>query len=417
MELCNLGQADLVRSDMQMYDEETDRPCTVKSGNLLQELGQISHIFSDKTGTLTRNEMKLVKLVVGAEVVDVTGGLRGVPDSLGCARGRKQLNDLLEALVVCHTVVKETLNKSVKSENSNFSPEEERNMEEVNFLRSFRAESPDELALILGAKPYGYTFDNRNSTSIFCTVDGTPKQYEVLATNVFNADRKRMSVLLRNTLHGNYSLVCKGADNVMLPLIKEFRDEYQKTLAMQSLKELANEGLRTLVVGRKELTKDEAEAFLAKYKVAANSMNNREENLAAVAAEIELELHITGITAIEDRLQDEVPSVIEDLAKAGVVFWMLTGDKKETAISISSSCNLIMGETRIDCLTDVEDKVSFADKLRGIFNNIFPEKDMQYSYWQDKAAEEYKRKSICRGLGTSHNSASFRGDGSLQREI
>lgn len=52
-----------------------------------------------------------------------------------------------------------------------------------------------------------------------------------------------------------------------------------------------------------------------------------------------------GITAIEDCLQDEVPEVIADLAKAGIVLWMLTGDKVETAINIGRSCNLLLQDS------------------------------------------------------------------------
>jgi len=55
-----------------------------------------------------------------------------------------------------------------------------------------------------------------------------------------------------------------------------------------------------------------------------------------------------GITAIEDCLQDEVPEVIADLATAGIVLWMLTGDKVETAINIARSCNLLLTDTVID---------------------------------------------------------------------
>ncbi len=393
MELSNLGQADLIRYDLQMYDEDSDKPCVVKSGNLMQELGQISHIFSDKTGTLTRNDMKLVKLVVGTEIVDVTEGLRGVPGSLGSPRGRRQLYDLLECLVVCHTAVKGAEDTAIEGEDD-LTAEEQSKRDEAAFAGSFRAESPDELALIIGARPYGCTFDNRTSTTIDITVDGTARQYEVLATNAFNADRKRMSVLLRNVANGSYSLVCKGADSVMLPLTKTWDDEAQKALAMLSLSEMARKGLRTLVVGRKEISKAAAEAFVAKFKAAANSMSNREENLAAVAAEMELGLDLAGITAIEDRLQKDVPSVIADLATAGIVLWMLTGDKQETAVNIATSCNLIPAGTHLHYLTHIEDKATYASKLREVYTELFPDEELQYSHLQSKAEKEYVQGSM-----------------------
>ena len=46
------------------------------------------------------------------------------------------------------------------------------------------------------------------------------------------------------------------------------------------------------------------------------------------------DLEILGVTAIDDKLQDDVPATIADLGKAGVKLWVLTGDKMETAINI-----------------------------------------------------------------------------------
>lgn len=48
----------------------------------------------------------------------------------------------------------------------------------------------------------------------------------------------------------------------------------------------------------------------------------------------QIDLDVVGVTAIEDKLQDEVPATIADLGKAGVKLWVLTGDKMETAINI-----------------------------------------------------------------------------------
>ena len=50
---------------------------------------------------------------------------------------------------------------------------------------------------------------------------------------------------------------------------------------------------------------------------------------------------LVGATALEDRLQDGVPECISELARAGLVIWVLTGDKEETAINISIACNLL----------------------------------------------------------------------------
>ena len=114
------------------------------------------------------------------------------------------------------------------------------------------------------------------------------------------------------------------------------RSSYEEILSI-----IAQEGLRTLCVAFKRVEKEVALQWQNIWKNAASSLQNRSENLAAAAAMMEVELQLLGVTAIEDRLQDEVPEVLADLAAAGITLWMLTGDKEETAINIGYSCNLL----------------------------------------------------------------------------
>ena len=66
-----------------------------------------------------------------------------------------------------------------------------------------------------------------------------------------------------------------------------------------------------------------------------------------MADEIEQELELIGSTAIEDKLQDNVADVINDVRQAGIKFWVLTGDKIETAINIGFSCSVLDDEMEI----------------------------------------------------------------------
>lgn len=67
---------------------------------------------------------------------------------------------------------------------------------------------------------------------------------------------------------------------------------------------------------------------------ASTSMENREDKLNAIYEEIESDLSLVGVTAIEDKLQDGVPQTISKLQTAGIKVWMLTGDKQGNLISI-----------------------------------------------------------------------------------
>ena len=63
------------------------------------------------------------------------------------------------------------------------------------------------------------------------------------------------------------------------------------------------------------------------YVEAKSSLVDREDKIMASAEKIEKNLILLGCTAIEDKLQNNVPTCIENLAKAGIALWILTGDK------------------------------------------------------------------------------------------
>lgn len=63
---------------------------------------------------------------------------------------------------------------------------------------------------------------------------------------------------------------------------------------------------------------------------------------------IEQNLQVLGATAIEDKLQDGVPECISQIINAGIVMWILTGDKEETAINIAVACNLVKPKQYMD---------------------------------------------------------------------
>jgi len=190
------------------------------------------------------------------------------------------------------------------------------------------------------ASPHVYQKDNEtmsdsadDSSENFCTRE----KWSLLAVNKFDSDRKRMSVLVRSpTELGSIPILfCKGADSSMLDpeLNPEARESNQRAewyastqLEMQShLGTFATEGLRTLVLGMRILSEDECESWLADHKAASTAITGRDEKLKTVANKIEMNLHIVGATAIEDKLQDGVPEAIHNIGKAGIKLWVLTG--------------------------------------------------------------------------------------------
>ena len=351
VELVNLGQSYLLSNDLRMYEESVDTPCIVRSSNLAQELGVVSNIFSDKTGTLTQNEMNFVKYVVNNKLTDVLEDSPVVQDLIATPNYKESdLYNFFLCLATCHTVIREKTG-------------------------AYRAESPDELALVMGVNKFKCGVKERGTSSMVVDMMGEETIFDVLAVNAFNADRKRMSILLRNQSDNTYTLMCKGADNIMLERVDISTSDRADT--DKSLMDLACLGLRTLCIAHKPLSEENALAWLEKWKDAASSLQDRAGRMAAAAEEIEKGMTLVGITAIEDKLQDDVPEVIAELASAGIVLWMLTGDKEETAINIGHSCNLLTSETDKYFLTRISNAEDYNTELQTVYNRMMTELDKQ----------------------------------------
>ncbi|PWW78449.1 phospholipid-translocating P-type ATPase [Tuber magnatum] len=302
IEIIKLAQAFFIFSDAYMYYEKLDYPCTPKSWNISDDLGQIEYIFSDKTGTLTQNVMEFKKCTVN-EQADANA-------------------HFMLVLALCHTVLPELV-----------SDEPPR--------IDFKAQSPDEAALVATARDCGYTLIDRTPHGVIVSVQGDEREYEVLNTLEFNSSRKRMSAIIRMPDTGKIYLFCKGADSVIYSRLQLGEQQELRKSTAEHLEIFAREGLRTLCVAQRELTEEEYQAWNKQHEIAAASVHNREEKLEEVSDAIERDLSLIGGTAIEDRLQDGVPDTIALLAEAGIKLWVLTGDKVETAINIGFSCNLL----------------------------------------------------------------------------
>lgn len=70
-----------------------------------------------------------------------------------------------------------------------------------------------------------------------------------------------------------------------------------------------------------------------RHQEAALSLEDRDQRLDAIYEEIETDMMLLGVTAIEDKLQDGVPQSIANLILAGIKIWVLTGDKQGNTLT------------------------------------------------------------------------------------
>lgn len=324
LEVVKFIQAIFINWDLDMYDEETDTPAMARTSNLNEELGQIKYIFSDKTGTLTRNVMTFRKCSIAGIVYGNNDESSDTFNDESLLKNLKEnhvtageIDEFLTLMAVCHTVIPE------KTTDSSL---------------VYQASSPDEAALVKGACNLGYVFSSRTPDAVTIDLFGVEERYEILNVLEFTSDRKRMSVVVR-TPSGKIKLLCKGADTV---IYERLEDSLQyRDITLQHLEQFATLGLRTLCIATTEVNDEFYEEWKHTYYKASTSIQNREKKLEEAAELIERNLHLIGATAIEDKLQDGVPETIANLAKADIKIWVLTGDKQETAVNIGYSCQLL----------------------------------------------------------------------------
>ncbi|EMC98814.1 hypothetical protein BAUCODRAFT_137052 [Baudoinia panamericana UAMH 10762] len=339
VEIIKYYQAFLISSDLDIYYAETDTPANCRTSSLVEELGQVEYVFSDKTGTLTCNMMEFRACSIGGlqyadEVPEDRRVLNeedamthGIHDFKALERHRLEgrngtgIAEFLTLLSTCHTVIPET------------------NAEKPGMIK-YQAASPDEGALVEGAVTLGYKFVARKPKMVTILVDGQQEHdYELLAVCEFNSTRKRMSCIYRCP-DGKIRCYCKGADTVILERLGQRDEVVEKTLL--HLEEYAAEGLRTLCLAMREVPEAEFREWWDVFNTAATTVSgNRADELDKAAELIEHDFTLLGATAIEDKLQEGVPDTIHTLQTAGIKVWVLTGDRQETAINIGMSCKLI----------------------------------------------------------------------------
>ncbi|XP_073750859.1 phospholipid-transporting ATPase IB-like isoform X2 [Callorhinus ursinus] len=300
LEIVKCVQAMFINWDEDMHYKGNNVYAMARTSNLNEELGQVKYLFSDKTGTLTCNIMTFKKCTIAGIIY-------------GNQSDRSDIN--LEKLSLSPSVITESCEFNDPKLLQNF----ENDHPTKDYIKEFltllcvchtvvperdgkniiyQASSPDEAALVKGVKKLGFVFTTRTPTSV--TVEADTVIYERLSED---------SRFMKETL--------------------------------THLEYFAKEGLRTLCVAYADLTEEEYQQWLTQYKKASTVTQDRMRSLEECYDNIEKKFLLLGATAIEDRLQARVPETITTLLKANIRIWVLTGDKRETAINIAYSCKLL----------------------------------------------------------------------------
>lgn len=141
------------------------------------------------------------------------------------------------------------------------------------------------------------------------------------------------------------------------PSIHDESEVFSK--CFKHLDEFASEGLRTLLFAQKDISEHDYRVWKKVYDDATTCLLNREEMIESAGDMLEQAFSLVGATAIEDKLQKGVPETIEKLRRANIKIWMLTGDKRETAINIAHSARLVRPGSDIYVLDSAKGALEF----------------------------------------------------------
>lgn len=305
----------------------------------------------DEVSSYIRQSFAGDSLITPSTVFGAQAGLGTAP------RTRREIGsrvrDTILALALCHNVTP---------------TKDEEDGEEIT---TYQASSPDEIAIVQYTGEVGLKLSYRDRQTII--LESTHSNNVVVRVRIleifpFTSDSKRMGIIVQFEQDGGILessnddseiwFYQKGADTVMSSIVSanDWLDEETANMA--------REGLRTLVVGRRRLSLQQYQEFTAKYKQASLALQGRDVGMGKIVNEyLERDLELLGVTGVEDRLQRDVKPSLELLRNAGVKTWMLTGDKVETARCVAISAKLVARGQYIHTVARVTDKSTAQETL------------------------------------------------------
>ncbi|CAG5136603.1 unnamed protein product, partial [Candidula unifasciata] len=330
--------------DIEMYDETIGERAQANTSDLNEELGQVEYLFTDKTGTLTENNMVFRKCCIGKRQFEIVDGKfceKMDTDSLDLKSSVKfteEMDEFFKVLVVCHTVRLDVARKPQVGHGLSGSRKAE---------YEYHASSPDEKALVIACSRLGIIYLGTSDSILRASFHKKIRHFRILHSLPFDPTRKRMSVIVQEE-NGEYVLLCKGAEIAILDRI--VTGDILKTQNL--INEYAALGLRTLTIAQRKLSPDKYGQYDKMLTEARRSLGSRDEQVGAFML---LFIHF----CIFKFCINYVTSV-----------WVLTGDKEETAVNISHAAGHFTSDMHELRLTRVANEEDCEPQMQELMSHV-----------------------------------------------
>ena len=404
IEIIKICQGFFIEWDTKLYSKFRHVFCKARAVSINEELGNVNYIFSDKTGTLTLNQLKFKYCLINQKCYAYRRDIN-ISKSNSFDNEKKLLDNFsyINEIIPFHEnyFSNDISNKRrYILENKNFKKNKEEFIEleediynieefwkaialtnecmvsEENGEIKYIGTSPDDNELVKTACSQGYKLFSTSIDKKMVRIGREGEfSFDILHVLGFSSERKRMSIIVRDK--NKIKIYCKGADMEIIKRLSS-KEKCKKKFKVISaeLDNFSKFGYRTLMVATKIIKESDYRLWIDKIRRGEKFKDNSRliEKLYNL---IECDFELLGGTILEDKLQNKVPDTINALKMADIKIWVLTGDKMDTVENIGISCNLLSYDEKLFKITilpkNEDDEEEYSQNDSSEIKNFFIE--------------------------------------------